>query len=79
MLMLRASLRKVVHTVRRAGTYAAKVSLQELQKIAVRERAVVRTRLIFILNISGAFFTQIVWRISPHTVRVFPVLLAPQQ
>ncbi len=36
----------IVHTVRRAGTYAAKVSLQELHKIAtiaLRERAVVAT------------------------------------
>jgi hypothetical protein len=41
--MLRARLGKAAHTVRRAGTYAAKVSLQELHKIAVRERAVVRT------------------------------------
>jgi hypothetical protein len=38
--MLRASLGKVVHTVREAGTYAAKVPPQELHKIAVRERAV---------------------------------------
>jgi hypothetical protein len=29
------------------------------------------------LNISGAFLTRIVWRISPHTVKGFPVLLAP--
>jgi hypothetical protein len=42
-LMLRASLGKVGHTVGRAGTYAAKVSLQELHKIAVRERTVVKT------------------------------------
>jgi hypothetical protein len=39
--MLRASLGKVVHTVKRAGTYAAKVSPQELHKIAVHVRAVV--------------------------------------
>jgi hypothetical protein len=38
--MLLASLGKVVHTVKRAGTYAAKVPPQELHKIAVRERAV---------------------------------------
>jgi len=38
--MLRASLGKVVHTVQRAGTYAAKVSPQELHKIAVHVRAV---------------------------------------
>ncbi len=38
--MLRASLGKVVHTVKRAGTYAAKVSPQELHKIAVHVRAV---------------------------------------
>jgi hypothetical protein len=42
-LMLRASLGKVVHTVKRAGTYAAKVSPQELHKIAVHVRAVVVT------------------------------------
>jgi hypothetical protein len=41
--MLRASLGKVVRTVGRAGTYVAKVSLQELHKIAVRERAVFPT------------------------------------
>jgi hypothetical protein len=39
--MLRASLGKVVHTVKRAGTYAAKVPPQELHKIAVRVRVVV--------------------------------------
>ncbi len=39
--MLRASLGKVVHTVKRAGTYAAKVPPQELHKIAVHVRAVV--------------------------------------
>jgi hypothetical protein len=38
--MLRASLGKVVHTVNRAGTYAAKVSHKELHKIAVHVRAV---------------------------------------
>jgi hypothetical protein len=38
--MLRASLGKVVHTVQRAGTFAAKVSPQELHKIAVHVRAV---------------------------------------
>ena len=38
--MLRASLVKVVHTVKRAGTYAAKVPPQELHKIAVHVRAV---------------------------------------
>jgi hypothetical protein len=38
--MLRASLGKVVHTVTRAGTYAAKVPPQELHKIAVHVRAV---------------------------------------
>jgi hypothetical protein len=31
---------KVVHTVKRAGTYAAKVSHKELRKIAVHVRAV---------------------------------------
>ncbi len=31
----------------------------------------------FILNMSGAFFDQIVWRISPHTGTGFPVFLAP--
>ena len=41
--MLRASLGKVVHTVKRAGTYAAKVPPQELHKIAVHVRAVVGT------------------------------------
>jgi hypothetical protein len=30
---------KVVHTVKRAGTYAAKVPPQELHKIAVHVRA----------------------------------------
>jgi hypothetical protein len=40
-LILRASLGKVVHTVKRAGTYAAKVSHKELHKIAVHVRAVV--------------------------------------
>ena len=39
--MLRASLGKVVFTVQRAGTFAAKVSPQELHKIAVHVRAVV--------------------------------------
>ncbi len=38
--MLRDSLGKVVHTVKRAGTYAAKVSHKELHKIAVHVRAV---------------------------------------
>ena len=38
--MLRASLGKVVHTVKRAGTYAAKVPPRELHKIAVHVRAV---------------------------------------
>jgi hypothetical protein len=38
--MLRATLGKVVHTVKRAGTYAAKVSHKELHKIAVHVRAV---------------------------------------
>ena len=38
--MLRARLGKVVHTVKRAGTYAAKVSHKELHKIAVHVRAV---------------------------------------
>jgi hypothetical protein len=33
--MLRASSGKVVHTVKRAGTYAAKVPPQELHKIAL--------------------------------------------
>ncbi len=41
--MLRASLGKVVHTVKRAGTYAAKVPPQELHKIAVHVRAVGQT------------------------------------
>ncbi len=41
--MLRASLGKVVHTGKRAGTYAAKVSLEELHKIAVHVRAVVQS------------------------------------
>jgi hypothetical protein len=41
--MLRASLGKVVHTVQRAGTFAAKVSPQELHKIAVHVRAVVQS------------------------------------
>ncbi len=39
-LMLRARLGKVVHTVKRAGTYAAKVPPQELHKIGVYVRAV---------------------------------------
>ncbi len=39
--MLRASLGKVVHTAQRAGTFAAKVSPQELHKIAVHVRAVI--------------------------------------
>jgi hypothetical protein len=41
--MLRASLGKVVHTVKRAGTYAAKVSHKELHKIDVHVRAVTYT------------------------------------
>ncbi len=41
--MLRASLGKVVHTVQRTGTFAAKVSSQELHKIAVHVRAVIDT------------------------------------
>jgi hypothetical protein len=36
---------KVVHTVKRAGTYAAKVSHKELHKIAVHVRAVLGTLL----------------------------------
>jgi hypothetical protein len=40
--MLRASLGKVVHTVKRAGTYEAKVPPQELHKIAVHVWAVVQ-------------------------------------
>jgi hypothetical protein len=40
--MLRASLGKVVHTVKRAGTYAAKVPPPELHKIVVHVRAVVQ-------------------------------------
>ncbi len=32
----------------------------------------------FIQNISGAFLTQIVCRISPQTVEGFPVVLAPK-
>ena len=44
--MLRASLGKVVQTVKRAGTYAAKVPPQELHKIAVHVRAVVGTRVV---------------------------------
>ncbi len=39
--MLRASLVTVVHTVKRSGTYAAKVPPKELHKIAVHVRAVV--------------------------------------
>ncbi len=39
--MLRASLGKVVHTVKRAGTYTTKVSHKELHKIAVHVRAVI--------------------------------------
>jgi hypothetical protein len=38
---LRASLGKVVHTVKRAGTYAAKVPPPELHKITVNVRAVI--------------------------------------
>jgi hypothetical protein len=38
--MLPASLGKVVHTDKRAGTYAAKVPPKELHKIALRVRAV---------------------------------------
>ncbi len=38
--MLRASWGKVVHTVKRAGTYAAKVPPQESHKIGVHVRAV---------------------------------------
>ncbi len=38
--MLRASLGKVVHTVKRAGTYAAKVPPHKLHKIVVHVRAV---------------------------------------
>ncbi len=38
--MLRASLGKIEHTVKRAGTYAAIVPPQELHKIAVSVRAV---------------------------------------
>ncbi len=38
--MMRDSLGKIVHTVKRAGTYAAKVPPQELHKIAVHVRAV---------------------------------------
>jgi hypothetical protein len=41
--MLRAILGKDVHTVKRAGTYAAKVPPQELHKIAVHVRAVGET------------------------------------
>jgi hypothetical protein len=41
--MLRASLGKDVHTVKRAGTYAAKVPPQELHKIAAHVRDVIHT------------------------------------
>jgi hypothetical protein len=43
--MLRASLGKVVHTVKRAGTYAAKFPPKELHKIAVHVGAVGYTHL----------------------------------
>jgi hypothetical protein len=43
--MLRASLGKVVHTVKRAGTYAAKVPPKELHKIAVSQSRIKHTRL----------------------------------
>ena len=48
--MLRASLGKVVHTVKRAGTYVAKVPPQELHKIAVHVRAVVCLSQWLVLN-----------------------------
>jgi hypothetical protein len=43
--MLRASFGKVVHTVKRAVTYAAKVPPPELHKIAVHVRAVLKTQI----------------------------------
>jgi hypothetical protein len=54
-LMLRASLGKVVHTVRRARTYAAKGPPHELHKIAVRERA---------MGGNSRLFTQLQTRFS---------------
>jgi hypothetical protein len=52
--MLRATLGKVVHTVKRAGAYAAKVPPQELYKIAVREGAVVRVHHLMGINNKNA-------------------------
>ncbi len=54
--MLRASLGKVVHTVQRAGTFAAKVSPQELHKIAVHVRAVVYNHKIYHVLSVNYFF-----------------------
>jgi hypothetical protein len=51
--MLRASLEKVVHTVKRAGTYVAKVPPQELHKIAVHVRAVGRPPTLDVLSLSS--------------------------
>ena len=51
--MLRASLGKVVHTVKRTGTYAAKVPPPELHNIAVHVRAVVYTWTIHPLSSFG--------------------------
>jgi hypothetical protein len=53
--MLRASLGKVVHTVQRAGTFAAKVSPQELHKIAVHVRAVV------LMHTGGFYMDYLIW------------------
>jgi len=47
---------KVVHTVKRAGTYAAKVSHKELHKIAVHVRAVINPNFIASWNIPLFFF-----------------------
>ena len=53
--MLRASLGKVVHTVQRAGTFAAKVSPQELHKFSNRIILYLEGCLIFPFNILQYF------------------------
>ncbi len=57
--MLRASFGKVVHTVKRAGTYAAKVSPQELHKIAVHVRAETSAYFIFPVYILVGFLQNL--------------------
>ncbi len=69
--MLRASLGKVVHTVKRAGPYAAKVPPPELHKIAVHVRAVSTS--IFNLWGTGNLYTQEIWKRLSKDEHIFAV------